>query len=118
MLSAREDLELRELGLTLGCSRGAAAVRLHRARRRLHQALERVGLEGARRGVGRGGRWNRGSTWVTVDQRCPGPGSGTISLMTAAHANHFRGQGVPRPIGSFDLRHPACPGAAASLIGG
>lgn len=40
-LSAWEGLELRELGLTLGCSRGAAAVRLHRARRRLRQALER-----------------------------------------------------------------------------
>jgi RNA polymerase sigma-70 factor (ECF subfamily) len=41
LLSEWEGLDLRELALTLGCSRGAAAVRLHRARRRLRHALER-----------------------------------------------------------------------------
>jgi RNA polymerase sigma-70 factor (ECF subfamily) len=41
LLSAWEGLDLHELALTLRCSRGAAAVRLHRARRRLRHALER-----------------------------------------------------------------------------
>jgi RNA polymerase sigma-70 factor (ECF subfamily) len=41
LLSAWEGLDLHELALTLDCSRGAAAVRLHRARRRLRHALER-----------------------------------------------------------------------------
>jgi RNA polymerase sigma-70 factor, ECF subfamily len=40
LLSSWEGLDWRELALTLGCSRGAAAVRLHRARRRLRHALE------------------------------------------------------------------------------
>jgi hypothetical protein len=39
--------------------------------------------------------------WAAVDQRCPGGGHGTISLITAPSANHFPGQGVARPIGSF-----------------
>ena len=43
LLSAWEGLDLSGLALTLGCSRGAAAVRLHRARRRLRLALEREG---------------------------------------------------------------------------
>ena len=42
LLSAWEGLDWRELALTLGCSRAAAAVRLHRARRRLRHALERA----------------------------------------------------------------------------
>lgn len=41
LLSAWEGLDLSGLALTLACSRGAAAVRLHRARRRLRAALER-----------------------------------------------------------------------------
>jgi RNA polymerase sigma-70 factor, ECF subfamily len=41
LLSSWEGLDLSGLALTLGCSRGAAAVRLHRARRRLRGALER-----------------------------------------------------------------------------
>lgn len=40
LLSAWEGLDLRELAATLGCSGGTAAVRLHRARRRLRGALE------------------------------------------------------------------------------
>lgn len=43
LLSAWEGLDLSGLALTLGCSRSAAAVRLHRARRRLRLALEREG---------------------------------------------------------------------------
>ena len=43
LLSAWEGLDLRELAGVLGCSRGAAAVRLHRARRRLRLALEQAG---------------------------------------------------------------------------
>jgi RNA polymerase sigma-70 factor (ECF subfamily) len=42
LLSSWEGLDLRALAPTLGCSRGAAAVRLHRARRRLRQALKRA----------------------------------------------------------------------------
>jgi hypothetical protein len=38
---------------------------------------------------------------AAVDQRCPGRGHGTISLMTARSANHFPGQGVARPVGTF-----------------
>jgi RNA polymerase sigma-70 factor (ECF subfamily) len=45
LLSSWEGLDLRELALFLGCSRGAAAVRLHRARRRLRDALERARSE-------------------------------------------------------------------------
>ena len=41
LLSAWEGLDLTALALTLVCSRGAAAVRLHRARRRLRLALDR-----------------------------------------------------------------------------
>jgi len=48
--------------------------------------------------------------WAAVDQRCPGPGRGTISLITAPSAHHFPGQGVSRPIGSFAFVIP--PGAA------
>jgi RNA polymerase sigma-70 factor (ECF subfamily) len=40
LLSAWEGLELGELATVLGCSRGAAAVRLHRARRRLRRHLD------------------------------------------------------------------------------
>jgi RNA polymerase sigma-70 factor (ECF subfamily) len=38
-LVAWEELELREAAIVLGCSRSAAAVRLHRARKRLQAAL-------------------------------------------------------------------------------
>jgi RNA polymerase sigma-70 factor, ECF subfamily len=41
LLSSWEGLDWHELALTLGCSQGAAAVRLHRARRRLRHALGR-----------------------------------------------------------------------------
>jgi RNA polymerase sigma-70 factor, ECF subfamily len=37
-----EELDLAGAALTMGCSRGAMAVRLHRARRRLERALEAV----------------------------------------------------------------------------
>jgi RNA polymerase sigma-70 factor (ECF subfamily) len=43
LLSAWEGLDLSGLAFTLDCSRGAAAVRLHRARRRLRRAMEREG---------------------------------------------------------------------------
>lgn len=39
LLVAWEGLTVAEAAAALGCSRGAAAVRLHRARRRLHTAL-------------------------------------------------------------------------------
>lgn len=39
MLAYWEDLDLRSIGTALGCSTGAAGVRLHRARRRLAAAL-------------------------------------------------------------------------------
>ncbi|MBS1195546.1 MAG: polymerase, sigma-24 subunit, subfamily [Actinobacteria bacterium] len=39
-LAAWEGLGPRELGLALGCSPNAAAIRLHRARRRLEEALD------------------------------------------------------------------------------
>ncbi len=38
-LAAWEGLDPREMGLVLGCSPNAAAIRLHRARRRLEEAL-------------------------------------------------------------------------------
>jgi RNA polymerase sigma factor (sigma-70 family) len=43
MLEAWEELNSEQIGTVLGCSAGAARTRLHRARRRLHDALERVG---------------------------------------------------------------------------
>ena len=39
-LVAWEGLDARELALVVGCSRNAARIRLHRARRRFAQALE------------------------------------------------------------------------------
>ncbi len=42
-LSSWEGLDLRELAVVLGCSHGAAGVRLHRARRRLRRALDQAG---------------------------------------------------------------------------
>jgi RNA polymerase sigma-70 factor (ECF subfamily) len=42
LLNSWDGLDLRELALTLGCSRGAAAVRLHRARGRLRQTFDRA----------------------------------------------------------------------------
>jgi hypothetical protein len=47
--------------------------------------------------------------WAAFDQRCPGRGHGTISMMTALRANHFPGQGAARPIGSFDFVIPRAP---------
>lgn len=44
MLTAWEELSSAETARVLGCSRTAAKVRLHRARRRLRQALEREGV--------------------------------------------------------------------------
>jgi RNA polymerase sigma-70 factor (ECF subfamily) len=44
-LAAWEGLGPRELGQALGCSPNAAAIRLHRARRRLEQALDYPGDE-------------------------------------------------------------------------
>jgi hypothetical protein len=44
--------------------------------------------------------------WAAVDQRCPGRGHGTISLITAQGADHVPGQGVARPIGSFSFVIP------------
>ena len=38
-LAAWEGLDPREMGLALGCSSNAAAIRLHRARRRLEEAM-------------------------------------------------------------------------------
>ena len=38
-LAAWEGLDPREMGLVLGCSPNAAAIRLHRARRRLEEAM-------------------------------------------------------------------------------
>jgi RNA polymerase sigma factor (sigma-70 family) len=43
MLEAWEELNSEQIGTVLGCSAGAARTRLHRARRRLHDALERAG---------------------------------------------------------------------------
>jgi RNA polymerase sigma-70 factor (ECF subfamily) len=43
LLVAWEGLTLAEAAAALGCRRGAAAVRLHRARRRLHAALHDEG---------------------------------------------------------------------------
>ena len=40
-LDAWEQLQVGEIATVLGCSRNAAAIRLHRARRRLRRALER-----------------------------------------------------------------------------
>jgi hypothetical protein len=48
--------------------------------------------------------------WAAVDQRCPGPGHGTISLITAPSAHHVPGQGVSRRIRSFAFVIP--PGVA------
>lgn len=42
-LVAWEELEPREMAAVLGCSAGTAAVRLHRARRRLSTELQRMG---------------------------------------------------------------------------
>lgn len=42
-LMAWEDLRPREIAIVLGCSPGTAAVRAHRARARLAEALEREG---------------------------------------------------------------------------
>ena len=39
-LAAWEGLDPREMGLVLGCSPNAAAIRLHRARRRLQEAMD------------------------------------------------------------------------------
>jgi RNA polymerase sigma-70 factor (ECF subfamily) len=39
-LAAWEGLDPREMGLVLGCSPNAAAIRLHRARRRLEEAMD------------------------------------------------------------------------------
>ena len=39
-LVAWEGLDAREIALVVGCSRNAARIRLHRARRRFAQALE------------------------------------------------------------------------------
>ena len=41
LLTAWEDLDLRQAGSVLGCSAGAAGTRLHRARARLQGELER-----------------------------------------------------------------------------
>jgi RNA polymerase sigma factor (sigma-70 family) len=49
-LVAWEELDLGEIALTLGCSRNAARIRLHRARRRLAQ--ETAGKAGRGRGNG------------------------------------------------------------------
>jgi RNA polymerase sigma factor (sigma-70 family) len=43
MLEAWEELSSEQIGTVLGCSAGAARTRLHRARRRLNDALERAG---------------------------------------------------------------------------
>jgi RNA polymerase sigma-70 factor (ECF subfamily) len=45
MLTAWEGLEPAEAAVVLGCSRGALRVRLHRARRRLAQALHRTEVD-------------------------------------------------------------------------
>ena len=45
MLAYWEDLDLRSIGRALGCSAGAAGVRLHRARRRLAAALGPPGTD-------------------------------------------------------------------------
>ncbi len=39
-LAAWEGLDPRAMGLVLGCSPNAAAIRLHRARRRLQEAMD------------------------------------------------------------------------------
>lgn len=49
LLNAWDDLEGEALGTVLGCSRTAAGVRLHRARRRLAAAYARSGAEPAGR---------------------------------------------------------------------
>jgi len=43
MLEAWEELDSKQISTVLGCSPGAARTRLHRARRRLADALERAG---------------------------------------------------------------------------
>ncbi len=49
LLNAWDDLDGAALGTVLGCSRTAAAVRLHRARRRLAAAYARTGPQPTRR---------------------------------------------------------------------
>ncbi|MBA3329416.1 MAG: RNA polymerase sigma factor [Actinobacteria bacterium] len=50
-LVAWEELGAAELATVLGCSRGAARIRLHRARRRFAQELARLGKPLKRRGI-------------------------------------------------------------------
>lgn len=48
-----EQLDLAEAGLAMGCSRGAMAVRLHRARRKLERALRMADYEDGRPTIAR-----------------------------------------------------------------
>ncbi|MDX2707185.1 sigma-70 family RNA polymerase sigma factor [Streptomyces sp. PA03-6a] len=43
-LTAWEELDVGELAVALGCGRSAAAMRLHRARRRLREQIDRMGM--------------------------------------------------------------------------
>jgi hypothetical protein len=44
--------------------------------------------------------------WSAFDKHCPGPGHGTINLITARTVRHVPGQGASRPIASFNFNIP------------
>jgi hypothetical protein len=44
--------------------------------------------------------------WVPFDEHCPGPGHGTISLITPKTAHQAPGQGASHPIANFDFTIP------------
>lgn len=44
--------------------------------------------------------------WATFDKNCPGPGYGTISLVTSRHRPSWPGEGAGEPIASFKFTIP------------
>lgn len=44
--------------------------------------------------------------WTAFDADCPGPGHGTVSLVTARARRHWPGEGVSRPMASFRFTIP------------
>ena len=44
--------------------------------------------------------------WAAFDEHCPGPGHGTISLITSKTAHQAPGQGASHPIANFDFAIP------------
>jgi hypothetical protein len=44
--------------------------------------------------------------WAAFDEHCPGPGHGTVSLITSKGAHQAPGQGASHPIANFDFTIP------------